>query len=641
MTKIGEALRILGGPGCGKTTALLECARKKAVEGIPISDMLFIVPSEQARRMVFLKAEESGFAEFCERIVTVHHLCVTILDTEDARAFTGRAPRVLNSTEELFLLEDLKTTGIKPRRLREMLNYFSRCFTEMGEDHEDFIQDADELQVMSLLREQLRIRQALLPAELSVMTVRYLEKNRGVLKKNQYPHVLADDYHGLNRASQRVIGLLACSSLSITGNSRQMIASAEPYPYPQGLRDFSESFPGARTLDLKSARRTPQKITSIGNALALHEDTPDESILVDLDPDSQQGIVRQVKWLNPAGEFSGISRYVARRITASVDRLQSNEIFVGVPNRLWGKLLLGELEARKVPVSPLLYPRKLPGNPQKRESSVAMSAFTALCLASDPGDLTAWRSWMGFGDHLLNSPVWSRLCTWCQEQSSEPLAAVEHLLHEKEREKEQGGNACQNAPFLQAERLSERFRKGREIVEKLFDRRGFALLKALDELFGPLPGEFTQLIEPLDGVETAHELCRRAQKRLFDPCFSGGGVCLGTYEVAYCLEPKLVILTGLINGFMPTDTALDPLSDPEQRKRSYRQQSGLLHTAVMRASDELILSYFQKEELNNAGRLKLSVNRIRVDHGVRTAVLAPSVYFDEMGPALPGAVSTL
>jgi superfamily I DNA/RNA helicase len=166
-------------------------------------------------------------------------------------------------------------------------------------------------------------------------------------------------------------------------------------------------------------------------------------------------------------------------------------------------------------------------------------------------------------------------------------------------------------------------------------------VRVLEELFGSLPREFTQLIEPLDGVETARELCERARKRLFDPCFSKGGVRLGTYEAAHYLESRLVVLTGLINGFVPTDAALDPLGEPEQRKRSYQQQSGLLHTALMRSSDELVLSYFQKEELSNTSTLKLSVNRIRVDHGVRTAVLTPSVYFDEMGPALPGAVSAL
>jgi DNA helicase-2/ATP-dependent DNA helicase PcrA len=656
-----ECLRILGGPGCGKTTALLEQAREKATAGVPVADLLFIVPSEQARRVVVSKAKGAGFAELCERIVTIHQLCVAILDTEDARAFTGRVPRVLNNTEELFLLEDLKTSGVRPRRLREMLGYFYRCLTEMEDGREDFIQDADELNVMSLLKEQLRIREALLPAELSATAFRYLAQNLSGLEKSCCPHVLVDDYHGLNKASQMVAGLLALVSLSVTGNSQKVTGCSEPYPYPQGLWNLEKSSPKVRTLTLETARRTPQKITSIGNALVLREEIEDESILASLDSTMRQGIVKQVKWPNPAGEFSGIARYVADKINSSVDspgdpsaspsaapsagrcadRLQSDEIFVGVPNRLWGELLLKELKARKVPVSPVLHPRKLPGNPQKRESSVAMRAFTALCLASDPGDLTAWRSWIGFGDHLLGSSVWSRFCAYCRKQELKPLAAVDRLIHEKGHASNQRGATCEDEPFLQAGRLLERFRSGREIVDRLFGQQGFALVKALEKSFGPLPDSFTQLVEPLDGVETAHELCARARERLFDPSFPKGGVRLGPYEAAHYLEPRLVVLTGLVNGLVPTDAALDPLCDPDQRKRAYQEQLCLLHTAITRSSDELVLSYFQKEELNSAGKLKLSVSRIRVDHGIRVAVLAPSVYFDEMGPALPGAVSAL
>jgi DNA helicase-2/ATP-dependent DNA helicase PcrA len=653
MSDTRECLRILGGPGCGKTTTLLECAREKAKEGARLVDLLFIVPSEQARHGAALKAEKLGFAEFRERIITAHQLGVAILDTEDARAFTGRVPHVLNNVEELFLLEDMKITGVKPRRLREMLNYFYRCFTEMEDEREDFVQDIDELSVMTLLKEQLRVREAMLPAELSATAFRYLEKNQDGLRTNQCPHVFVDDYNGLNKASQMMTGLLASGSLSVAGNSRQVITCSEPYPYPQGLRDFAEGFPQARTLELRTAKRTPQRITSIGNALAWREDSEDEGVLAGIDPASRQGIVKQVKWLNPASEFAGIARYVASRVTAPVDRLQSDEIFIGVPNRLWGRLLLRELEARKVPVSSALHPRKLPGNPQKRETSVAMRAFTALCLASDPGDLVAWRSWIGFGDHLLNSPVWSRFCVWYRGQGSGPLvtggplAAIERLLSEEAYESGRSDEGCwdyqgcKNLPFLQAERLIEGFRKGREVVARLVDKQGFALVKVLEELFGPLPDEFIQLIEPLDGVEAARELCERARRWLFDPCFLTGGVRLGTYEAAQYLEPRLVVLAGLVNGLMPTDAALDPLGDPDQRKRAYQRQLELLHRAITRASDELVLSYFQKEELSSAGRLKLSVSRIRVDHGVRTAVLAPSVYFDEMGPALPGAVSAL
>jgi hypothetical protein len=197
------------------------------------------------------------------------------------------------------------------------------------------------------------------------------------------------------------------------------------------------------------------------------------------------------------------------------------------------------------------------------------------------------------------------------------------------------------SPFIQADRLADAYRLGLRLFDELEGKKGFGLLKALREAFDGLPDEFCALVEPLDGTEDAVDLATRARGRLFDPCFPAGGVRLGGYEMAYCLEPRLVILVGLVNGFIPYGDALDQLVDPARRRRLYREQTQLLHGALMRASEELVLSYFQKEELGRAGDLRLDVRRIRVDHGVRVAVLAPSSCFDEMGPALPGAVSFL
>jgi DNA helicase-2/ATP-dependent DNA helicase PcrA len=348
-----------------------------------------------------------------------------------------------------------------------------------------------------------------------------------------------------------------------------------------------------------------------------------------------RGKVTLVKWPKPVDELAGIATYIKTRVYDAQNGMQSNEIFVGVPNRLWGKLLRKELEKREVPISPALSPRRLPGNPQKAETSQAMKIFTALCLAADEGDLVAWRSWFGFGDFLTNSALWIRLCSWCNERQQEPLEALEELTQ----------NYCNvdtgSQPFLQAERLVQAYRRGKQIVALLSDKRGFALVKALEKEFGQLPEEFMQLVAPLDGVETASELGIRAQRHLFDPCFSKDGLRLGSYETAQYLEPKMVVLVGLINGFMPEAEATDALVDPNKRARLYHKQLEQLRSTLMRASEEVVLSCFTKEEMGRAGELKLNVSRIRIDHGVRMAIVAPSSFFDDMGPALPGAVSFL
>jgi superfamily I DNA/RNA helicase len=623
-------LRILGGAGCGKTTALLQHVHRFLDQGMNSSDVLVVVPSEQARQAAFRHSGDEGSTEETFEIVTIHELGIRILATQEARKVTGRNPRILNNTEELFLIDDLKTTGVRSRRLREMLKYLYRCFTELSDTEAGFLQDADELNVMGVLREQLHIRRAMLPAELSATAYRYLKEHPEALSSWQKPYILVDDYHALNKASQLLVELLASDFLLVTGNPLQPIHCSEPYPCINGIRDFADTYRDVHTIELETAHRSPQRVSAIGNALLLQEN-PRDSFLVGLKAGMPQGKVIQVKWQKPDDELVGIARYLKARIMAGEGCLRPDDIFIAVPNRLWGRLLRAELERRNLPVNSILNPRKLSGDPRSEEGSLAMRLFTILCLLADSEDVTSWRSWLGFGNHLTNSDLWARLCAYCKKMGQDPLGALHKNMMAEDAP----------SPFAQAERLVEAYRLAWKLIGRLEGKRGFDLMEALKEIFGVMPDEFHALVEPLDGVEDTVELVERAKRRLFDPCFSGGGVRLGSYEMAYCLEAKVVVLTGMVDGFIPPLDALDPIVDPGKRQRLYQEQRHLLHEALMRTSEELILSYFQNEELGRAGALKLNAKRIRVDHGIRMAVLAPSNYFNEMGSALPGAVSFL
>lgn len=55
-----------------------------------------------------------------------------LLASEEGRAFSGRAGRLVTPVELGFIMEDMKVSGLKQRRLREMLKFFYRNWTELA-----------------------------------------------------------------------------------------------------------------------------------------------------------------------------------------------------------------------------------------------------------------------------------------------------------------------------------------------------------------------------------------------------------------------------------------------------------------------------------------------------------------------------
>lgn len=685
---------VCGGAGSGKTSTIVRRAQQLLSSGVTATDILLLVPSMPAKLhmlSILAKVNISILRELQAQVKTISELGLGILSSEDVQRATGRVVRLLNSVEELFLEEDIKTTGLKPGRLRGMLDYFYRCFAELQDEEDGFLRDADEFVVLDCLRKQLDIRQAMLGCELSATALRYLRDADAaaaatlaavaVLEVTPtaasapeaatpvpatsaaraaagYAHVLADDFPALSRASQQLAELLALKSLVVSGSPLQPVPGGEPYPYPQGFLDFAKAHPSAEVVMLDKARRTPRRISAIGNALVI--DTIDDgsgtdvsktcrhnpceaqgdNCLLKLDDSQAIGQVKLVKWKNSGEEVSGLAEYLKQRL-ANDDGLYSSQVLVAAPNRVWARLMYDELRRRDVPVCALLNPGRLPGNPQRVESSKAMRIFTILGLSANASDIVSWRSWLGFGDYLANSAIWARLCAYCAGHEQDPLSALRQI---SEGYRLGDNNSIElvgsrSAPFAQAEKLALAYLLAESIGTRLLGQAGFGLIKALEQEFGELPQELRLLIEPLQGSETAAELYIKIRKQLSDPAFTTPGVRLGDLSCCYGLEPRLVVLPGLVDGNLPTASAIDPKADPDKAARLLGEQRLLLYNACMTSSEELILSYFQKEELERAAQLKLSISRIRVDHGLKMAALSPSRYLADMGPSLPGELS--
>jgi DNA helicase-2/ATP-dependent DNA helicase PcrA len=656
-------LMVTGGAGTGKSFVVVKRVQRLLAQGVAPRDILVVLPGANAAAELRRHLEAMlALGAAGVRITTIHDLCVDILSTSDALAATGRCPRVINNIENIFLLEDLKTLGIKPRRLKEMLKFFYREWTELGDARDDFFIAQEEELVHSTVKNLLVARGAMLEPELSNITVNYLRGHATARTQIQVPHVLVDDYPCLNKASQQVCCLLAAQSLVVTGNPCQAPGMLEPYPWPQGLADFAAASANVEKIELVSTVRCPQKVASCGNALLLRGSTAEDG-LVAFDEGTSLGRVALVKWVTPSQEFAGIADYLCQRLggvaagkrgkddnrdsslsTSSKDdntpvsptaqALDPKDVLVVVPNRAWGRMLEKHLKSRGVQTSSILASTPLGGNPREKKSSVAMRTFTLLNLIAHPTDIVAWRSWCGFDDYLANSAPWATLSAWANESGLGLLEALERLATT-------GAEDITSVP-AHAQVLKGAYCEGKRIIAACADKQGGALIDALGQQGYEVPPELEILLVPITNSDTAMTLYTRAARKALEPVFEAeGAVRIGTPESLLGLEAKLVVLAGLVNGFVPTRAYFSTDTAPDARARLLNRERLQLYTALTRSSAELVLSYFQKEKLLQAEPLGMEIGRIRMERGERLALVPPSEFLAEMGDALPSAVGAL
>ena len=175
------------------------------------------------------------------RVSVPRAIALEVLSDPKAQAACGRKPRLLLPFEENILLEDVKASGLRPKRLREMLKFFYRSWTELADDEPSWLVSEEEAQVHGLLKECLAFTGGILPNELSNLAVKWLRTDETAREAASYDLVLVDDYQLLSRASQVLAGLLAREGLIVTGDAQATTEVFEEYPFAAGLIEFAQA----------------------------------------------------------------------------------------------------------------------------------------------------------------------------------------------------------------------------------------------------------------------------------------------------------------------------------------------------------------------------------------------------------------
>ncbi|CAK7024150.1 MAG: hypothetical protein PEGG_00996 [Paraeggerthella hongkongensis] len=566
------------------------CARIERPSSVDLTDALLAKANQRAAagaRVLVVCADTVAERRYLDRlpaypaldaaaVSTMERVALRVAALDGVRAATNRDPRILDANELDVLMEDMKVSGLKPRRLREMLKFFYKGLSEYANEQDDWLINYEEQHLFAMLSENMEVRRAMLPFEASALAYRGMVE-AGVERESLM--VLVDDYGTLSKASQRLIEHLATDGMVVAGTTAPVCNADEAYPHGEGFRTFAE--------------RRDAVCVRVGEAAQ-----PVRTCAV-LD--------------SPVDEFAFVTDAVAQRLEEGMD---PSDVLVAVPNKTWASQIASALERRGVAVCVDAGPAKIKGDPRTPGAFSHMKLAAFLRLHANPNDLPALRSWLGFGDWLLRSDAFLELMAYARNHETTVPQAIADLRRVPDAERASEVFGKLDAPLDELAALQDACRSGltRDQAVTLFESAGMLLTPAQQALLGDDPNH-----ADIDGL---------AASAFGGPVRSGdgAGVVVAPYRRCHGRFSRATFVTGLVGGFLPALDAVDDKFTIDHRRAALERERALFEDVAATAQDQTVCTWFKRDLLENTASLNMQTGRVFVKDDVRYATLVPSEF---------------
>lgn len=362
-----SVIRVVAGPGSGKTTCLKRRTRR-LIEWDELDPEAIFVGTFTRAIARELREELSSDIN----VSTLHSLAFKLL-RENPAACQGMRLRFLLEFEQEAMLYDIETEipisklGSIHKR-RKKLRLMQANISNRSE--------YDNAAFAGAIKSWLRRHNSMLIGEVVILCVQGLEF--ADIPSGIFDHVVIDEYQDLTVAEQELVKLIWSKrgSLTVMGDNDQSIYGFR-FNHPKGISDFHEGWPeyGCKDLMFSENRRCGNKILFAAN----HMMAEARSLKPPMLPKSgRRGQLDLIYWDTLDDEISGLARYI---------RVHAKESFlILVPRRFIGYRLAEEIgvEARTMFREEVL------------EHPIIQEAFTAASLLAEHDDPLAARIWLGF-----------------------------------------------------------------------------------------------------------------------------------------------------------------------------------------------------------------------------------------------------
>ncbi len=621
-----DATRVLvrGVANSGKTSLACAHVRDLLEAGVPAGEILVVAPTSTAARDM-----AGGLGESAQgvRVCTARDFELALLDAPEAHAVIGRRPHVLCDFEESFLLEDMRATGVPARRLKGMLGFFRKSLTELADDDmASFIIDPREQAVLDALYRHLGAYDAILDCEVSNLAVRCLRAHPEMADACGVRHIVVDDYHCLNRASQILFDLLKPATLWAFADETLERQGADPFPYPAGIAEFGQRNPEVVAVELVApatgAVAAASQLASSGylGALSLGlvesrgkvETAQAYEVAAAAQP--VEGVSQRV-YAGPDEEVAGVAAYVAGLVEEGADPAG---ICVLAPNRAWFGRVCRALREKGIALEERDGRRVAGGSFRDLDACRTGRMYTALALLADPNDSLAWRCWCGCGDYLARSNIFTGIEELARQRGI-GLGEALGLLDE---------GMAPEVPGQESTLVA--YRQGRAMIDELGALHGSELLARLAEGLGmeAVPSVYAGLVADAVAGEDAGaaELLACAQALAQGGVSKPGAVRVAMYDQASALKATHVVVCGLMNGWMPDHAYFDLAeADFDARAALDARARADMYRLASCATGDLVFTGFARCDLELAERTHLKGYKVAMGaDGKRTTTVRPS-----------------
>ena len=605
-------IRVLAGPGTGKTYALMRRVARLLQDGARANRILVCTFTRTAARDL-----EGELADLdvdganSVRAGTLHGFCFGLLGQEEVLEITGRVPRPLLTFEENFVLKDLNRPeyGSIPDK-RRRLQAFNAAWARLQSETPGWPTNPTDKHFELSLSRWLRFHDAMLIGELVPESLRYLQENPASRYRVAFEHVLVDEYQDLNRAEQVLLDLLAgAGNLIVIGDEDQSIYSFK-HAHPDGIARFDETHPETHDEELGECRRCPHHVVELAGTLIANNPERLPRVLIPR-PENPVGEVHVLQWPSMEEEAHGIAEIIQRRVQH--EDIEPGQVLVLAPRRQFGYAVRDALNALGVFAHSFFHEQALDDNS-------AQEAFTLLTLLANPDDRVALRCWCGFGSPSLRHSAWGRLRAHCEETGVTPWDVLKSI--------ESG-----DITIPHTRPLVRRFQVLQERISELGTLQGQTLVDAVFPEQEDWAGPVRTLAATIEGDTFDEEKLReRLRISITQPELPTDVdyVRVMSLHKSKGLTADLVAVVGCIEGLVPSLRQ----GTPEEQDASLEEQRRLFYVATTRTTRVLILSSVTQLPRDLAHRMGALV---RGWNPVQSNTIA-SRFLNELGPTRPNAI---
>ncbi len=307
------------------------------------------------------------------------------------------------------------------------------------------------------------------------------------------------------------------------------------------------------------------------------------------------------------------------------------DVTVATPNSVWSRNIVKALLAAKVPAQALADRQPVRGDIRDNERCVPARVLTALDLVADPDNAMAWRCWCGYGDWLANSSAMANLRKYAAEQDKDLVGSLRDMANGALAADE--GDADR---IVGAQRVGAAYKAGLALIESASGLEGTALLdKVAEAVTGEKSATAPGIVSALclgEQDNSAAAMAERFRSRLLAPRIdAASAVLVVPYDQVAGLSPKVLIISGFVNGFIPCREYFDGAEMPlDKQEKEHAKDARRVYSMVGKASKQLVVSRFTTTSLETAGVMKLHIGRIRLQDGKRMCAIEPSNFTEQL-----------